>query len=264
MTQTSIPMFRASKIQRELSNLDCQRSKMFQVFTCLTGQHDWRLVVLAGAVCFLASAVAVSLFHRVQATTGRERLAWLSLDSAAAGYGIWATHFIAMLAYDPGVGAGYNLALTILSLLFAVVITGVGFSIAAHGFARWSAALGGAVVGLGVATMHFTGMRALELPGRITWSPNLIAAAIALGVVFGALALLVAARRNEWWNTLIAAVLVALAVVSTHFTAMGAIRFVADPRRIVDTASLSPGSLAFVVAGIAAIILGMCPGCRIK
>jgi NO-binding membrane sensor protein with MHYT domain len=41
---------------------------MFQVYTCLTVDHDWRLVVLAGAVCFLASAVAISLFHRAQAT----------------------------------------------------------------------------------------------------------------------------------------------------------------------------------------------------
>jgi diguanylate cyclase (GGDEF)-like protein/PAS domain S-box-containing protein len=231
---------------------------MFQIFTCLTGQHDWRLVVLAGAVCFLASAVAVSLFHRVQATTGRERAAWLSLDAAAAGYGIWATHFIAMLAYEPGVDAGYNLPLTILSLLLAVLITGLGFTIAAHGFSRLTSALGGAVVGLGVAAMHFTGMHALELPGRIAWSTSLVGAAIAFGIVFGALALLVAARRNEWWNTLIAAVLLALAVLSTHFTAMGAMRFVADPTRFVDAASLSASSLSVVVAGTAAIILGMC------
>jgi len=74
---------------------------MFRVYSCLTVDHDWRLVVLAGTVCFLASAVAVSLFHRAQAATGRTRLVWLSLDAAVAGCGIWATHFIAMLAYDP-------------------------------------------------------------------------------------------------------------------------------------------------------------------
>jgi NO-binding membrane sensor protein with MHYT domain len=64
---------------------------MFRVFTCLTVDHDWRLVVLAGTVCFLASAVAINLFHRAQATKGRARLVWLSLDAAAAGFGIWAT-----------------------------------------------------------------------------------------------------------------------------------------------------------------------------
>jgi NO-binding membrane sensor protein with MHYT domain len=47
---------------------------MFRVYTCLTVDHDWRLVVLAGAVCFLASAVAISLFYRAQASMGRARL----------------------------------------------------------------------------------------------------------------------------------------------------------------------------------------------
>ena len=76
---------------------------MFRVFSCLTGEHDWRLVVLAGLVCLLASLVAVSLFHRARAARGRarSRQAWLLLAGTATGCGIWATHFIAMLAYEP-------------------------------------------------------------------------------------------------------------------------------------------------------------------
>jgi NO-binding membrane sensor protein with MHYT domain len=146
--------------------------KMFQVFSCLTTQHDWRLVALAGIVCFLASGVAISLFHRAQATQGRERLVWLSLDATAAGFGIWATHFIAMLAYNPGIGVGYGLGLTIVSLLIAVSITGGGLSVAASNFARWATVFGGTIVGCGIAAMHYTGMLALELPGRITWSAD--------------------------------------------------------------------------------------------
>ena len=111
---------------------------MFRVYTCLTVDHDWRLFLLAVAVCFLASAAAVSLLHRAQATIGRTRLAWLSLDAAAAGCGTWATHFIAMLAYDPGIGAGHNLVVTILSLLIAVLVTGVGLGVALLHFARWT------------------------------------------------------------------------------------------------------------------------------
>ena len=231
---------------------------MFQVLNCLTVEHDWRLVVLAGAVCLLASAVAISLFHRAQATQGGARLIWLSLDAAAAGCGIWATHFIAILAYDPGAGAGYNLGLTILSLLFAVLITGVGLSVALHDFARWSAA-GGAIVGGGIAAMHYTGMMALELPGRITWSTHIVVASIVLGAVFGSLALFVAARRDDWRNTVTAAVLLTLAIVSHHFTAMGAVLVMPDPTRINDDAlALSPASLSLVVAGAAGAILGMC------
>ena len=115
---------------------------------------------------------------------------WLSLDAAAAGCGIWATHFIAMLAYTPAAGAGYNLTLTGLSLLIAVLITGAGLGLNLLDFGRWASVVGGAVVGSGIAAMHYTGMTALELPGRITWSTNLVVASIVFGIVFGALAVL--------------------------------------------------------------------------
>jgi diguanylate cyclase (GGDEF)-like protein/PAS domain S-box-containing protein len=231
---------------------------MFQVYTCLTVDHDWRLVVLAVAVCFLASAVAISFFHRAQATIGRMQLVWLSLDAAAAGCGIWATHFIAMLAYNPIVGADYNLVLTILSLFIAVLITGAGLGAALVELGRWTAVVGGAVVGVGIAAMHYTGMMALEVPGRITWTPNLVMASIALGITFGALALYFAARRDDWIHALIATVLFALAILFTHFTGMGAVLFVADPTRVNEASSLSPASLSLVIAGIAAIVLGIC------
>src|SRR5712671_464989 len=103
---------------------------MFRVLTCLTGEHDLRLVVLAGLVCFLASFAAISLFERARATTGPGRAAWLTIAGAATGCGIWATHFIAMLAYEPGVPIGYNIGLTALSLVVAIGITCIGLSVA--------------------------------------------------------------------------------------------------------------------------------------
>ena len=160
---------------------------MFQVFTCLTTEHDWRLVVLAGAVCLLASMVAISLFNRAQATQGHVRLVWLGLDATAGGFGIWATHFIAMLAYDPGSGASYNLELTIISLVFAIVITVIGLSIALLKTSG-SAAIGGSVIGLGIGAMHYTGMMALQVPARIEWSPDLVMVSIVVGCLFSAAA----------------------------------------------------------------------------
>src|SRR6516162_6358847 len=123
---------------------------MYRVLTCLGTEHDWRLVVLAGAICFLASGVAVSLFDHARAAQGRARLVWTALDAAVSGCGIWATHFIAMLAYDPGIGGGYSIRVTVLSLIFAVAITGVGLGIAVSDTRRRYAAIGGAVVGVGV------------------------------------------------------------------------------------------------------------------
>ncbi len=231
---------------------------MFQVYTCLTVDHDWRLVLLAAGVCLLASAVAINLFHRAQSTTGRTRLVWLGLDAAAAGCGIWATHFIAMLSYVPAVDAGYNPTLTALSLLIAMLITGAGLGLALLDFGRIAPALGGAVFGGGIVAMHYTGMAALELPGRITWSPDIVAASIVFGIAFGALAIHFAARRDTWTSTLTAIGLLTLAIVSMHFTAMGAVLAIPDPTRAIDPYALSPAVFSLVVASATSVILGMC------
>src|SRR6187397_1496020 len=102
---------------------------MFRVLSCLTVEHDWRLVILAGLVCFLASLAAVSLFRRAAASQGWVRAAWLTLAGAATGCGIWATHFIAMLAYEPSVPVAYNIGLTAASLAVAMALTIAGLSV---------------------------------------------------------------------------------------------------------------------------------------
>jgi diguanylate cyclase (GGDEF)-like protein/PAS domain S-box-containing protein len=230
---------------------------MYQVLTCLTTEHDLRLVLLAGAVCFLASTVAISLFDRARSSQGYGRVIWTALDAAVSGCGIWATHFIAVLAYDPGSGAGYSIRVTVLSLVFAVLITGIGLGIALAGERRVWVGIGGAVVGIGVAAMHYTGMMALELPARISWSPGIVIASVLLGSLFGALALVVATGRNIEYRSALAALLLTLAIVSHHFTAMGAVTLVADPTIVFEGLSISPFVLSFLIAGSAVVILGI-------
>lgn len=230
---------------------------MFRVLTCLTAEHDWRLVMLAGAVCFLASIVAVTIFHRAVASQSMTRLIWIVIAGAAIGYGIWATHFIAMLAYGPGVPTGYGVALTSLSLAVAMVLTSGGLGVAAHHPLRWRAPIGGAIIGAGIASMHYLGMWALEVPGRVTWSADLVLVSIALGMVLGAVALTIAVRHPDRRGTLVAALVLTLAIVSHHFTAMGAVLIVPDPTQMSDALSLSPAVLALAIAGVALSVLGM-------
>ena len=232
-------------------------SAMYRVLTCLTTQHDWRFVVVAGVICFLSSLVAINLFHHARAATQAVRLSWITAAGIATGSGIWATHFIAMLAYDPGIGMAYDLELTVLSLVAAAVITSLGLAIAVYGTLPWGPAIGGGVVGAGVAVMHYTGIGAVELPGHINWDPLLVAVSILLGLLLGIAALMVAARRNDRRSSLLAAVLLTLAIVSHHFTAMGAIEIVPDPTRLIDPSSLSPSLLAVAIAAVVGAILSM-------
>ncbi|WP_456622067.1 MULTISPECIES: bifunctional diguanylate cyclase/phosphodiesterase [unclassified Bradyrhizobium] len=230
---------------------------MYQVLYCLTDQHDWSLVALGGAVCLLASAAAISLFHRARATRGSGRLAWITLDAAVSGCGIWATHFIAMLAYGPGADGAYNIPVTVLSLIFAISVTFIGLSIAVSSARTPWIVLGGAIVGAGVATMHYTGMAALEVPARIAWVEGTVVASVLFGIVFAALALFVAARRDDLSHALSATALLTLAIVAHHFTAMGAVVLTPDPTLAISGLSIAPGSLSFLTASAAVAIIAI-------
>src|ERR1700679_4224785 len=122
---------------------------MFQVFTCLTTENDLRLVVLAGLVCVLASFTGVTLFKRAQAAAGRERLRWVVGAGVATGCGVWATHFIAMLVYVPGISIAYDVPMTLLSLAVAAGIIGIGFGFAIYGPSLIRAPMGGSIIGAG-------------------------------------------------------------------------------------------------------------------
>jgi diguanylate cyclase (GGDEF)-like protein/PAS domain S-box-containing protein len=230
---------------------------MFQVLNCLATEHDLRLVGLAGAVCLLASFAAVSLFHRALATQGGVRARWLAGAGIATGCGIWATHFIAMLAYAPTVPVGYDLQLTFLSFLAAVAITTAGLALASAALPGRTAA-GGAIVGAGVAAMHYTGMAALQVPGRIAWSADLIVASVILGAVLGVLALTIATRDRAPRTTLLAALVLTLAIVSHHFTAMGAVKLVFDPARTIDALAIPEPMLALTIGGVTLAVLSAC------
>ncbi|HJU23462.1 MAG TPA: MHYT domain-containing protein, partial [Casimicrobiaceae bacterium] len=248
-------------VKIRLGTIPCSRSckglAMFRVMTCLTSDHDWRLVVLAALVCLLASYAAVSLMHRAIVSRGRAHTAWIVTAGTATGCGIWATHFIAILAYNPGVVVGYGVVLTEMSLVIAIAITSCGFGLAINGRSRFSAPIGGGIVGVGIVCMHFVGMRALELPGYITWSADLVIAAIILAIVFGAGAVTAArlGRRPLW--SFAAAILLTLSIVGLHFTAMAAVVVIPDPTRSIDHLVMSPSALALTIAAATVALLGM-------
>jgi diguanylate cyclase (GGDEF)-like protein/PAS domain S-box-containing protein len=228
---------------------------MLRILTCLTGQHAWPLVALAAGVCLVTSVTAVLLFHRALSTHGGTRARWIVGAGAAAGCGIWATHFIATLGYDPGVAITYDLTLTIASLLIAVALTVAGLAVASSATAP-AAAIGGAIIGAGVAATHYTGMASLELSGQIAWSADLIIASIVAGLAFAAVAMSMAVRGRSLQNTLAAALLLALAVLSHHFVGMSAALVIPGAAYTVDASSLSATMLAMLIAAIAFAVLG--------
>ena len=228
---------------------------MLTVYDCIVTAHDLRLVGLAAVICALASFTAISLLHHVHGSTGQMRLIWLAVSATSTGFGIWATHFIAMLAFSPGLPTAYNVVLTILSLVCAIFLTGAGLAVAVISNWRAAAWLGGAIVGGGIAAMHYTGMAAFEIQGRIVWDPVLVATSIALGGLIGAVSLPVGLRSDALKWKILGALLLTLAICSHHFTAMGAAAIIPDPTVEFSAIALPSGWLAIAVALASSIII---------
>jgi diguanylate cyclase len=221
---------------------------MLKIYSCLAYAHDLRLVVLAAAICTLASLTAINLLHHARRSNGQMRGVWLAVSAISTGFGIWATHFVAMLAFTPGIPSGYNIFLTILSLIAAILLTGAGLAVSLAPNWRHGPWLGGAVVAGGIAAMHYTGMAAFEIQGVILWDHALVVASIVLGAALGAAALAVGLHRTEARWKIGGAGLLTLAICSHHFTAMGAVSIIPDPTIEVSQSALPAGWLAIGVA----------------
>jgi diguanylate cyclase (GGDEF)-like protein/PAS domain S-box-containing protein len=228
---------------------------MLRIWNCLEVQHDWRLVVLAGCVCFLTSLAATNLFKRVRATDGRSRTAWLLAAGVMTGCGTWATHFIAMLAYAPGFPISYDLTITLLSLCVAILVVTAGFAVALVGGARWGGLAGGALAGIGIACMHYMGMASLRMPAQIVWDPDLVVTSVLLGILLGAAALHFARAADKSSTVVLAAALLALAIVSHHFVAMAAIGLIGQTAPAQPIPLISPVGLSLAIAAFVAVLV---------
>jgi diguanylate cyclase (GGDEF)-like protein/PAS domain S-box-containing protein len=230
---------------------------MLKIYNCIATEHDLRLVALAAFVCVLASFTAIKLLRYARKSTGQMRNVWLTVSAISTGFGIWATHFIAMLAYAPGIPSGYNILLTILSLIAAILLTGAGLAVSLIPNWRHGPWIGGAIVAGGIAAMHYTGMAAFEIAGVVLWDPVLVAASILLGAVIGAIALPVGLHgQHEGWKVG-GALILTLAICSHHFTAMGAVSILPDSTIVVSQSALPAGWLAVGVAIASLAILGL-------
>ncbi|SDA11177.1 diguanylate cyclase (GGDEF) domain-containing protein [Methylobacterium sp. UNC378MF] len=227
---------------------------MLSLVGCFAGDHNVWLVALAALVCALASATAMELLIHAERAGDRSRYTWLAVAAAAGGSGIWATHFLAMLAFEPGLPSGYGVGLTILSYADAVAITGLGFALATTGRAV-QAALGGAVVGGGIAAMHYTGMAAYQVPGHLVWNPLPVVISVGLGAAFGAAALAVGLSATTVRGRFGGGALLILAICGHHFTGMAAVTIQPDPTVAIHPSAISTTWMAASVAAASVLIL---------
>jgi diguanylate cyclase (GGDEF)-like protein len=208
-------------------------------------------------IVIFGSWLTMSLFSRARRTRKVSRILWSILCGVIGGATIWSTHFISMVAFDPGLKHAYNSYLTSISLASAIITTTAGMMVAAYGRRSWYVELGGAVVGGGIALMHFLGMAGYRVEGRITHDLLLDTAAVAMGIIFASIAVNRVARPVTRYCRLGASVAFVLSICLLHFTAMSAITIDPDTSISVPTAALSNDELVKLVLSRMMFILAL-------
>lgn len=230
---------------------------MFTIVDCIVNDHDLTMVLLAATMCIAGSAVTLRLFQRIVGTSGGQRVGWQFLTAVAAGSSIWATHFIAMLGYQPSAPITFDPMLTVVSLLIAIGGALIGFVFTGIRSTRAFPAIGGAVVGLAIAAMHYTGMFAYRIEGFIEWSMPYIFASILLSVIFSAITFHIASiSADTLKQRSIAVATFVTAIVSLHFTGMAALSVTPMSENFVFADHAAIQALALAIAGVALLILG--------
>ena len=229
----------------------------------IIGEYNFVLVFFSYFIATFASYTALDLAMRIDEGQGNSKKIWIGGCAFAMGGGIWSMHFTGMLAFKLPVSITYDLKLTLGSLLSAILASGFAFFYATQkpiNFYR--IVLGGAVMGIGVAVMHYSGMEAMGFSGEMYYKKRLFFASILIAIVAAtvALSLIILFGKNDQVTNLkykiSAAILMGLAVCGMHYTGMEATVFLSKGPVSLDLESTAGVPIIiFSILGIILLIL---------
>lgn len=220
-------------------------------------RHDGALVLISYLVATVASYTALDMAERLRTAPRPSRRFWRLGAALVLGGGVWSMHFIAMLAYRTPFQVQYDPGLTVLSGLVSMAATASGLTFLAERTSLRRILGGGALVGLGVAVMHYMGMEAMRLPGQVYYRPGYFAASVGIAMAAASVALWLSVSLRTARQRAAASVVMATAICGMHFTGMIGTVIVAEPGAAdLSSEALVSGSLLSVtIVACAALIV---------
>ena len=197
----------------------------------LAAHYDWKLVWLSIVIAVCASYTALDLAGRTASLQGRARAFWVIAGAASMGLGIWAMHYIGMLAYRLPIPVTYSLPLVATSLFAAFASSAVALFVVSRKRLSATYLIGGSLVmGAGIAAMHYIGMHAMHLAAHAVYQRGLVTLSVAVAVAVSGTALSLAyslrdGERNSAWSRPASAMVMGLAIAGMHYTGMAAVCF---------------------------------------
>ncbi|HWL83763.1 MAG TPA: MHYT domain-containing protein [Roseomonas sp.] len=225
----------------------------------IAGTHDAALVALSILIAMAAAYTALDLAGRVRASDGWTRHAWLATAALAMGGGIWAMHFVAMLAFSmPGMEVSYDFSLTLLSLAVPIGATGLSFAVVSQTRPTGMLLLAsGLLMGLGIVAMHYIGMAAMRMAADLRYAPLWVAVSVLIAIGAATVALWLAKQTRRVATKAGAAMVMGIAISGMHYASMRGAVFTAHAN--VDMAhgwtSLNQTAVALAVSASTFLIL---------
>ena len=227
-----------------------------RVISCIIHDHNLWFVLVAAILCLSGSLVSSMLIRRTFLEEGISKAHWCFLSAVTAGAATWTTHFIAMLGYEISAPVSLEGALTVLSALVAVAGIGLGLFVASLRRMPAAPLLGGAAIGLAIASMHYIGMFAYRVDGVVRWDTTYIAASLILTTVLSALAIKRLRAGADKGRIVQAGTLLALAIAGLHFTGMAAFAVTPMPGYSQSANSEAFATMAAAIGLVALLIVG--------
>ncbi len=230
----------------------------------LIGYFETPLVLLSVLVAILASYTALSLAERVSRTQGQAARWWIAGGAFAMGTGIWAMHFVGMLAFRLPIALGYDLGITLLSWLLPIAVSAVALWQLGGAALSWPALARSAVLlGIGITAMHYVGMAAMQMAPGIVYDLGLVAASAAIAIAAAAAALWIGFRLRASASPRVllyrgaASLVMGFAIVGMHYTGMAAASFPAGSICGAATGQFTLTQLATVVVVATVAVLAI-------
>jgi NO-binding membrane sensor protein with MHYT domain len=224
----------------------------------ITGTYNLYLVVLSILVASFASYTALDLGGRVELAQGPPHRIWLAAAALTMGGGIWSMHFVAMLAFVLPMPMSYDVGLTVLSLVLAILAAGGGFYVISRpGVSLPRLVLSGVFMGFAICGMHYTGMAAMRGPVELSYDRLWFALSVIIAIGAATAALWLAYRTPDPGQKLAAAIVMGLAISGMHYTGMRAAVFTdhATMKDAHKNATLDQPPLALAIAGFTLVDL---------
>ncbi|AFZ12724.1 putative integral membrane sensor protein [Crinalium epipsammum PCC 9333] len=226
-------------------------------------KYDFVLVIFSIIIAIFASYTTLELTGRMTPKNGKNiRLGWLIGGSLTMGTGIWAMHFIAMLAYHLPVSIGYDFPIVILSWVAAVIASGIAFYSLHRGFAHWfSLLIPGILMGSGIGSMHYIGMAAMRVPAKMHFNYSIVGLSVLVAVTGSIAALLIVEylqkKPERELLKLASAVLMGGVISGMHYTGMAAANFTEIDQAIASLPMLEDTTLQYMTGVVSILILGI-------